>query len=366
MTEQVLDDRALNRALLARQGLLERQDSAPLDMVERLVGLQAQVPANPYLALWSRLRLFDPEQLSALIADRAAVRTAVMRGTIHLLSARDALGIHPVTLPLLAQLFKSPFGKGLAGADPAEVTAAGVELMAAEPRTRSELGELLSPRWPDADPASLGWCVTYHAPSVQVPPRGLWGGRGQARLATVQQWLGRELEPRAEVDGLVLRYLAAFGPASVADARTWSRVTGLREVFERLRPGLRTFRDVRGRELFDVPGGALPDPATPAPPRFLPEYDNAGLSHDDRSRLFAGLGPSGGLPGGGTPGSLLVDGFYRAKWLLTERKGTARLEVLGFTAHAGDPAGTAAAIEAEANAMLGFLAPGAERRELVL
>lgn len=133
----------------------------------------------------------------------------------------------------------------------------------------------------------------------------------------------------------------------------------------RTRAELRTFRDQRGRELFDVPDGLLPDPDTPAPPRFIPEYHNVGLSHEDRSRLFAGpVPPVGGWPSGGTPGSLLVDGFFRGMWRLTEKKASARLEILGFTADAGDPAGTTDAVESEARAMLAFLAPDADSREL--
>ena len=116
----------------------------------------------------------------------------------------------------------------------------------------------------------------------------------------------------------MLRYLAAFGPAGVADARNWSRLTGLRAVFERLRPRLRSFRDEGGRELFDVPDGLLPDPDTPVPVRFLPEYDNVVLGHEDRSRVLMGAGPGQPWPRGRWLGSLLYDGFFRAYWTLTE------------------------------------------------
>ena len=360
MSERVLGPRALNRALLLRQGLLERTETSAIEMIERLVGMQAQVPENPYIALWSRLEGFAPEELSALIADRRAVRAGVMRATIHLLSARDCLAIQPITQTVLIKTFRSPWAKGLADADPAEVTKAGLELLTDQPRTRAKLADLLAPRWPDADPKALSHAATVHAALVQVPPRGLWRQSGQATWAPTEQWLGRPLE-KAAVDELVLRYLAAFGPATVADIRTWSKLTGLREVLERLRPRLRTFLDEKGRELLDVPDGPLPDPDSPAPPRFLPEYDNVGLSHADRSRIFAGLGPGWPPPRGSTVGSLLVDGFYRANWSLRVEEGAALLTIDRFERQTSDPPDILEQIEAESAGLLRLLADDAAR-----
>jgi hypothetical protein len=360
----VLTPRALNRALLQRQGLLARSDAPAIDMIEQLVGMQAQEPQNPYLALWSRLDGFDPAELSRLLAERHAVRAQLMRATIHLVSARDCLALHPITQPVLARTFTSPWGKGLAGADVREVAAAGLELLAKRPRTRAELGALLAPRWPDADPKSLAHAVTFNTALVQVPPRGLWGETGQATWAPVETWLNRELHPNPTTDEVVLRYLAAFGPATVADIRTWSGLTGLREVIERLRPQLRTFRDEQDGELFDLPGAPLPDPDTPAPPRFLPEYDNLVLSHADRSRMFNALGPGGPFPQGRAIGALLVDGFYGANWKLTEGDGAATLTIDGFVPQPGDEADAVDEILAEGTGLLEFLAPGASERRV--
>jgi hypothetical protein len=344
-----LSPRALNRALLERQGLLSRVRGPALEMVDRLVGMQAQVPANPYLGLWSRIDGFRPEELSELIAGGAAVRAQLMRSTIHLVSARDCLALQPITAPVLARTFKSPFASQLGGAVVDDVVAAGVELLAERPLTRAELAELLAPRWPDADPSALAHAVTFHAALVQTTPRGLWRESGQARWALTEGWLDAPLDRAAPVDEFVLRYLRAFGPATTADVRTWSGLTGLREVIERLRPQLRTFRDEQGRELFDVPDGAFADPETPAPPRFLPEYDNVALSHADRSRLFDGsAGPT--YPRGSTIGSLLFDGFYRADWRLEG----STLEISGFSARRGRDV-----IEQEGLALLEFLAPEA-------
>jgi hypothetical protein len=358
----VLAQRALNRALLARQGLLERSSVPALAMIERLVGMQAQEPSDPYIALWSRIEEFDPMELSDLIAERGAVRAGLMRSTIHLVSARDALYMEPLTRPLRKRVFKSPFGKQIGDADPEEIAAAAMELLQEAPRTRAELAELLAPRWPDAAPAALSAAASFFNPLVQVPPRALWGQRGQARWAPLEQWLEQELDPEPAADDLVLRYLAAFGPATTSDLRTWAGITGLREVVDRLRPRLRAFRGEDGKELLDVEDGALPDPGTPAPPRFLPEYDNIGLAHADRSRLFAGKGPGPPFPTGRWIGTLLADGFYRANWWAEVDGGEAILTIDRFTAQNDDPPGTREAIEAEAHGLLGLIAPGERPR----
>jgi Winged helix DNA-binding domain len=363
--EQVLSQRALNRALLERQGLLERGSVAVFELVEGLVGMQAQVPENPYVALWSRIEGFRPEQLSDLIAARRLVRAGLMRSTLHLVSARDCLAIHPLTLPVLAKTFRSPFASGLNGAELDEVVAAGVELLGEAPRTRAQLSALLAERWPGAEPSSLAYAVTLNAPLVQTTPRGLWRQTGQATWAPAERWLDAEFDPEPSVDALVLRYLTAFGPAAVADIRTWSGITGLREVVARLRPQLRSFRDEDGKELLDVMDGAFADPDTPAPVRFLPEYDNLLLSHADRSRVLCGLGPGLPYPTGKWIGQLLLDGFFRSYWEITEDAGVATLTIDRFTPARGDPAGAVDEITAEGKRLLAFVAPeAAERRVL--
>jgi hypothetical protein len=333
--------------------LLERSAVPALEMVERLVGMQAQVPANPYVGLWSRIEGFRAEELSELIASRAAVRAQLMRGTIHLASARDCLALQPVTAPILARTFKSPFASRMGSASLEDVVAAGAHSLSERPRTRAELAELLGPRWLDADPSALAHAVTFHLPLVQTPPRGLWGESGQATWALTEGWLGAPLDADALVDEFVRRYLGAFGPATTADVRTWSGLTGLGPAIERLRPQLRAFRDEHDRELLDVADGPLPDPDTPAPPRFLPEFDNALLSHADRSRVFGESRPT--YPRGTTVGSLLVDGFVRADWRLTG----STLTIDGFEPKRGRDA-----IEAEGLRLLDFLVPEAPERRV--
>jgi hypothetical protein len=308
-------------------------------MVERLVGMQAQVPADPYVGLWSRIEGFRTEELRSLLESRRAVRTQLMRATIHLASARDCLALQPLVAPILARTFKSPFAGRTGSAKLGDVVAAGRELLAERPHTRAELAELLAPRWPDAEPTALAHAVTFHLPLVQTTPRGLWGESGQARWALTEDWVEARLDSEATVDEYVRRYLRAFGPATTADVRTWSGLTGLGEVMKRLRPGLRAVRDEAGRELLDVEDGLLPDPDTPAPPRFLPMYDNTVLSHADRSRIVAAR-PETGHP-------LLVDGFYSASWEVVG-------ETIEIAGHAQDDT-----IEEEGLRLLAVLVPDA-------
>ena len=322
-----LDRLALNRALLARQHLLERVDLPARAMVDQLVGMQAQLPEDPYLGLWSRMDAFDPATLSVLIAEREIVRIPAMRATIHLLSAPDALALRPLTQPVLVRAFRGNQLRLLEGVELDELEAMARRSVEERPRSSIELGRLLAERWPGRDPSVLSIAARTLVPLVQIPPRGLWGGSGQPTLANLETWLGRPMEASPSIDAVVRRYLRAFGPASSADMRTWSGIPGLREVFERLRPSLRTFRDELGRELFDVEDGSLPDPSTPAPVRYLPVYDNLVLSHDDRSRVVP---PAVGaaLPiGNESIGSVLVDGFIGARWRMRRERRSIRLSV---------------------------------------
>jgi hypothetical protein len=261
--------------------------------------MQAQIPGNPYIGLWSRVEGFDPEELSALVANGAAVRGHLMRTTVHLATARDHDALWPHTARSHARLFRGTFQPRLNGEPGEAVVEAGRALLTEAPRTKAELSAQLAPLFPAADPDALGYAVALNLPLVQAPPRGQWGASAVARLAL------REPAGGTSVDEVVRRYLAAFGPATAADVRTWSGFTGVRAVLERL--------DVVELEdgLFDVPDAPWPDPETPVGPRFLPEYDNVLLAHADRSRIIPG--PIS-LPRGGTRGTVLVDGFVAGTW----------------------------------------------------
>lgn len=348
--------RALNRSLLARQMLLERR-TLPVDTALRaLVGMQAQEPQAPYLGLWSRLEGFDPHELSELIASRAAVRGPLMRATIHLVCADDWTGLRPLIQPVLARgLGSSPFSKPLAGVDVGALLEHGRELLAERPRSRAELGPLLTARWPGVDPSALAHAVSYLEPIVQVPPRGLWRQSAQARWALAEAWLGRR-DRQITLESLIERYLAAFGPATVPDIQAWSGLTGLGQVVERMRGRLRSMQDEHGRELLDVPGGPLPDPETSATPRFLPPFDNAILSHRDRARIIAAADRREVFRDR-MMRTFLVDGFVAGGWQLDR----ATLRIRPFRPlRAADRS----AVDDEAERLAAFLGPDDSRLDI--
>lgn len=328
MPARTLSLRELNRALLARHQLLERRRTRPLDAVERLVGLQAQEPRDPYVALWTRLDGFRPEVLSTALEKRRAVRLTLFRGTLHLVSARDAYALRPLVQPVVERTYRgqAPFRRAVEGLDLGELVAFFRRLLEERPHTRAELVRAAAERWPDRDANSLGYAM-YLAPTVQVTPRGLWGRTGRSTFTTIDAWLGTPAQPAAPIEELALRYLARFGPATAADMRAWCGIGELLPVFERLRPTLRTFRDERGRELFDVPRAPLPDADVPAPVRFLPEYDNVAIGHQDRSRI---VGTGTWLWTEVGWGTVLVDGFTSARWKLERGKESATLRIEPF------------------------------------
>src|SRR4051812_320741 len=265
--------------MLARQLLLERDRRlTPAEALEQLVGMQAQVPNAPYTGLHARLHDFDPHELAELIETREAVRGSLMRVTLHLVTARDFLTLRPTVQSVIERgLWKgSPFRHGLEGIDADALLAAGRELVEEEPRSRAELRPLLERRFPGRDPNDLVHAVSFLLPLIQVPPRGVWGKSGQARLTTAESWLGKPLAAATEPDETILRYLNA------------------------------------------LPKQPLPDPDTPAPPRFLPEFDNVLVAYQDRARVIRHEHRDRVVRNLGRP-PLLVDGWV-AGWWKVERE----------------------------------------------
>jgi winged helix DNA-binding protein len=335
--------RELNRATLARQMLLDRVDLDPLTAVERLVGLQAQTPHTWYVGLWSRLAHPDPGMIGRLLTERRAVRIALMRSTIHFVSAADAVALRPVLQPASDRFPRGPWMRDL---DAGAVVAAGRAILEERARTPSELGALLAELWPGRDPAALAYLVRCLLPVVQTPPRGVWGKAGRTVHAPLSSWVGTTAAA-GSIDELVLRYLAAFGPATVKDAQTWSGLTRLGEVFDRL--PLVEFGD----GLFDLPDAPRPGPDVEAPARLLYDFDNLLLSHDDRSRVLTDeFRERAFAPHGPVPRPVLLDGFTAGAWTVDKGDLTIR------TFAPPSPA-ERAGLEAEGASLLSFLAPTA-------
>jgi hypothetical protein len=354
-TSPPISNRALNRATLARQGLLERQAAGPVEMLRHLIGLQGQVPNAPYVALWSRLARFRPADLEALLVEREAVRATLMRATVHVALAEDFFAIRPLIQPIVARVLRSNHLKPLKGADPEEVAAAGRQELDAEALVPAELGRRLQARWPDIGAIDLSMPVRLLEPLVHVPPAGLFGRAGAPALTTARRWLGEKDVAPIDPEALALRYLKAFGPASGADFNAWSGLGGGAALFERLRPRLVTFATEDGREVFDLPEAPRPDEATPAPVRLLPDYDNVILGYAERGRILSPEAWKGLWRSNGLRPAFLIDGVVRGNWKLTLGKGTARADLFWFDSLSR---GEAAALRHETERLLADLAPG--------
>jgi hypothetical protein len=327
--------------------------------VEHLVGLQAQTPQTWYVGLWTRLAGFDPVAVGDLLGDRRLVRLPVMRSTIHLLTADDALGIRPLTQAPIERSTMGQFGRYLRDVDRDALVAAAHACLDEGPLIASELGRRLAAVFPGRDPDALAQAARAWLPMVQVPPRGVWRRSGRALQAPLDTWVGRP--PAAmPVERLVLRYLAAFGPASARDVQAWCGLTRIAEVLDRLRPQLRLFTSHDGAELFDLPDAPRPDPDTPAPVRFLYDFDNLLLSYADRRRVLGEPGDVDFAAHGYSadsnlqPSSVLVDGVVAGTWLVARDRDTATLEVRGFRPFTPEEV---VGIEAEGAHLLRFLQP---------
>ncbi len=338
----------------------------PFAAVEHLVGLQAQNPLDPYLALWSRLEDFDPDWLGRLLEERRVVRIVVMRGTVHLVSASDAVELRPLMQPVLdAELSRhSEFAPRLVGVDLKPVLEFAVSTLADKPLSGAQLRPLLAERFPELDAPALAYACRCLHPLVQIPPRGVWGRTLQVTLTPLEAWVGRPLAKDPSIDRVVMRYFAAFGPASVADVASWSRLTGMREVVERLRPELRPFRSPTGKELFDVPDGSRPDADVPAPVRYLPEYDNLLLSHADRSRFGTDENRRFASAAGPFKGSVLVDGEGGGIWHIDFDRAAKHATLV--VEHRPMPRRDLAAVEDEGERVADFWEPRAQTHDVRL
>ena len=365
-TLPTLSRRALNRATLCRQLLLDRGSLRPYEAIHALAGLQAQAPLAPHVGLWSRLHNYSPAALDELYEARRVVRSNLLRATVHLVTAEDAVHWQGMLGPVGARSVQSAFGKRLIGIDLDALTGTAARLLGASALTTVELGQSLAVKFPGYDADALAYGARGRLALVHVPPRGKWNASGQTRQTTFAAWLGREPHPAPQPDELVLRYLAAFGPATVQDAQAWSGLTRLSEVVERLAPKLATFRDPAGRLLYDLPDAPRPSEFIEAPVRFLPEYDNVFFGFADRSRFVPDLRKPPIPPGNGArTGTLFVDGEWRGTWKISLPRGSKKAEsaeagpasaLLGVSLFQKASAAEYAAIEREGEALATFIA----------
>jgi hypothetical protein len=310
--------------------LLRRPISVP-DALEQLVGLQAQQASSPYVALWTRIQGFERAALAKLIEMRQVVKATLMRSTLHLVTREDYLAIRATLQPVLTAAWEAIF-KGLKGNfDVERLVRVARPFLAEKPRTFAEITEMLLEAIPGYEAGALRYGVRTHLPLIQVPVSKGWSYPGNPQFALAEQWLNTLIPTQEDLPALILRYLAAFGPARVTDMQTWSGLGKLKENFEQLRPQLVTYRDEQGVELFDLPNLELPPPDTPAPVRFLPEFDNVLLSHANRTRIVADVHRTRVyLPGLRVAPTFLVDGFVAGVWKAERTKGVATLTVEPF------------------------------------
>lgn len=358
----VLTTRQLNRAVLARQMLLARVKESTLGAVTRLVAMQAQEPRHPFVGLWTRLEDFERGDLTRALQQRKIVRGTALRGTLHLMTAKDFVDLRGAMQPALSRGALSILKDRAKGADPKVLDTLARTFFGKGQAPFDALRDHIKSKYPKADERAWAYLIRMNVPTVQVPTDAKWSFPASSDFSLADAWLGRKVSvDEKPAHTLVLRYLAAFGPASVTDAQAWSFLSNLRTVFEDLRPKLVTFRDSRKRELFDLPDAPRPSEDTDAPVRFIPDFDNLLLSYDDRTRVIANEHRKAVMGSGNLRirATVLVDGFVAATWRIERKKTSAVLAVEPFGKLSK---ASAAAIEKEGDSLLRFVEEDATSR----
>jgi Winged helix DNA-binding domain len=358
MTPDTLTLRRINRATLARQMLLARHRVAADEAIEKLVAMQAQFPRPPFLGLWSRLEGFERKELAALLEKRRVVRATFLRGTLHYVTARDFLALRPLLQPGLDKGLQGILRDRMKGLDMDRLTGRVRQILAKAPSTFEEIRGTFAR---GEDVRAMGYAVRMTLPLVQVPvgSEAPWSFPAHCSFALADEWLGKPLPRPADPrpDPLVMRYLAAYGPASTTDIQAWSGLPKLGDALERLRPRLRVFRDEKGRELFDLPDAPRPDADVPAPVRFVPDYDNLIATRADERFVAKALRPRVFLSALRIAATVLVDGFVAGAWKVERQKATATLTVTPFAAFSPR---IRKEVAAEGEALARFAEPDAE------
>ncbi|HKX48095.1 MAG TPA: winged helix DNA-binding domain-containing protein [Gaiellaceae bacterium] len=352
MAERVLTQRELNRALLARQLLLERTPASVSKAVERLGGLQAQHSSSPYLSLHARLEGFERAQLTSALEKRRVVKALLQRGTLHIVTPRDFWAFTAARRALVADYWPPAYERLLPKRKIEEIATAIVAELRFAPLTFEEVRALLRPYASERISTTFLWRrVQGQAPVVHVPPSGTWGYHGNGVFVAADAVLRGGLpDPEDARNHLIRSYLRAFGPASAQDVAQWAGLQRTGPITETLAGmSLRTFRDERGKVLYDLPRTPLPDPETPVPPRLVPRYDNLVLSHADRTRILGDVPVSRIVTKNAlVHATILVDGFAVGTWQL--EKGRVRLEPFSRLARA-----TTTALRADAERVEAFV-----------
>lgn len=352
-----LTRRQLNRTLLQRQMLLERQTLSALDATEILFGLQSQVANPPYIALWARLdETYQRDDLTQAQQEQRIVRVPFWRSTLHLLTTQDVIAYRTTVQPALDKALSSFFGRNLKGVDYEAVVDAARPFLREAPRTTGDLKGYLGERFPDVDEFSLTYVVRALETLVTIYPYGTWRTGGAQQYQRIEDYLDiAAVDPQERLREVFLRYLGAFGPASLMDFQFFVGMTRLKKAVNSFRDAVVTYKSESGEELFDLPDTILPDPATPAPIRFTPEYDNLVIAHRDRSRVLADADYKQVFRSAARVfATVLIDGFVAGVWKATRENETAVLSVDLFRPKEITPA-QRADLEREGEAALRFI-----------
>jgi hypothetical protein len=362
MMSKMLSLRQLNRATLQRQLLLERHDMNVVETTERLMGIQAQVNNPPYIGLWTRLNAFDKETLSQAMRDRQIVRAPLLRSTLHLFSADDYMRFRSTIQPALTKGYNSFFGTRQANIPLQQVLETAEKAMKTQVLTTSKLKELLFTIAPNADSDALAYATRTFLALVQVPPSGFWGTGVNYEYTLAEDYLGKPMLPE-DLLGLFKRYLRAFGPASIKDFQFWVGITKLQDMLKGIKDQFTVYKDEKGTELFDLPDLQIPEGDTPAPIRFMPEYDNLVIGHDSRVRVLADEHYKRVfLSAARVRSMILVDGFVAGAWKIDKTKGQIVLSIEPFVMLDNS---TQETLEVEGQRLMKFVEPNGKSYSVI-
>ena len=333
MAERVLTRRELNRTTLARQLLLSRSSGTADEVISRLFGLQAQAAMAPFVGIWTRAEGIRREDIAAGINNRKLLKATMMRGTLHLVTAEDYVQFRSTLQPVLDAALDSILKGRVEGLDVPRLLEAARPFFQEAPRSFAQFTKFATALMPGTDAGAMRYTARTQLPLVQVPVSRGWSYPGNPQFTLAESWLNRPIPSKDRFKELVLRYLAAFGPASITDMQAWSGFGQLKDRIDSMRSDLRVYRDENRRELFDLPDRSIEDPDRPAPERFLPEFDNVLLSYSNRTRIIAGEHRRHVfVPGLRVRPTFLVDGFVAGTWRFEKAKGTASVTIEPFGA----------------------------------